>query len=71
MIFKIFILSSLSFINSLDYSDVFDIFFLHNTWFGFFIQWHVNLRGLFNAKPIIVKDRQGVRESEIKRNRAT
>ena len=26
------------------------------TWFGFFIQWHINLCGLFIAKTIIVEE---------------
>ena len=27
-------------------------------WIGFFLQWHVNVYGLFNAKVIIVKEQK-------------
>ena len=28
-------------------------------WFGFFVQWHINFHGLFNAKAILVEEQQG------------
>ena len=27
-------------------------------WFSFFVEWHINLCGLFNAKAFIVEEQQ-------------
>ena len=27
-------------------------------WSGFFVKWHINLRGLFNAKAIHIEEQQ-------------
>ena len=28
-------------------------------WFGFIVKWHINLRGLFNAKAILLEKQYG------------
>ena len=35
------------------------------TWFVFFVQWNINLRGLFNAKAIIVEEQYKLSYSSI------
>ena len=44
--------------SNFDFKFVFLSFFTINfhVWFGFFVLWHVNLRGLFNAKSILVEE---------------
>ena len=33
----------------------FCLFYFGFVWFGFFVKWHINLHGLFNAKAILVE----------------
>ena len=31
---------------------------IQSGWFGFFVQWHINFYGLFNAKAILFEEQQ-------------